>query len=485
MKRFVALLLALIMILSLSATAFADEDTKNDSITVNNAKAGETYSLYKLFDLKVNDENAPSAYSYTINSGWAAFFAAAEGETPAGPGNQYITVNEAGYVTAISDAAALAKAAAAYANKPAAVQSKPAAGNTVEFTGLEDGYWLITSTLGTFAMIETTPDDETVTVNEKNPENTITKTVQEDSTKAWGKTNDAQVGDTVYFKSTVKIVKGTRNVVVHDKMYTDYSVSGLAYIADSVEIAGLTKGTEFTVDENPADGDTFDITFDQAWIDSLDFGTDGYKEYEITYSAILNSYPVSNGGPIDSYNKTYVSYGNASQSTEEITTTSTHKFSIYKHAAGSTEHLAGAVFQLKKGEEIIKLIQLSPNRYRVADKNSPEWNNALETFTTIAEGEEEHMAGDNADIFIYGVDADDDYVLVEIEAPNGYNLLKDPISVTVDANNSTRVDVENNAGTELPSTGGVGTTLFYVFGGILVLASFVLLITKKRMAEMA
>ena len=499
MKRFATFLLALVMIMSLAIPAFAageepETPVKNDSITINNAKPGETYAIYKMFDLKVNNEITPTAYTYTVISAWADFFKApveADGDTPeekAGPGYQYVTINEAGEVTAISDAAALAKAAANWTSKPAATDSKTVAENdtSVAFTGLEDGYWLITSTLGTKAMAYTTPDNEAVVINDKNPENTIQKFVKEDSTNEWGETNDAQVGDIVEFKSVVKIVKGTRNVVVHDKMYTEEPNGSVKenkncfhFAADSVKIEGLTEGTHYTVDANPSDGDTFDIVFNQEWIDSLDFGDDGFKEYVITYSAQLTSYPVAMNLPKDSYNRTYVSFGNASESERDITVTKTHYFSVNKHAAGSDTHLAGAVFKLMKGEEVVKLVKFGPpNAYRVErDKGGT----TLETFITVDESTE-HLAYGSADIFILGVDSDSDYTLVEVTAPEGYNKLKDPIEVTVNADNSTRVDVANQSGTELPSTGGVGTTMFYIFGGILVLAAVVLLVTKKRMA---
>ena len=71
-------MLALVMILSLATSVFAaDTDpVKNNSITVNNAKSGETYALYKLFDLEVDSETNPTAYTYTVNSDWVNFFKA-------------------------------------------------------------------------------------------------------------------------------------------------------------------------------------------------------------------------------------------------------------------------------------------------------------------------------------------------------------------------------------------------------------------------
>lgn len=90
-----------------------------------------------------------------------------------------------------------------------------------------------------------------------------------------------------------------------------------------------------------------------------------------------------------------------------------------------------------------------------------------------------------------------DYTITEIKAPEGYNILTEELKVkiswdpvtnnftyegAVDNNGVARITIVNQAGSELPSTGGIGTTLFYVFGGILLLGAVVLLVTKKRMA---
>lgn len=448
MKRFATILLVMVMILSMATTAFAAE--KNDSITVTGTKVGETYALYKLFDLKVDNEENPAAYSYTVNSGWEEFFA--------GDAAKYITKNDAGYVTAISDAAALAKDAAAWTGKPTATQSTPATGTSVVFSGLENGYWLITSTLGTEAMIQTTPDKAAVTINEKNPEDTITKTVKEDSTGEFGTFNNAQIGDLVEFKSVITLNKSTRNVKVTDTMD-----EGLTYTAGSVAIDGLTKGTEYTVEEETATG--FVISFSDEYIKTLTAAT----TLNLTYTATLNASVIQNTAIDAQINRIKITYGDQ-QSVEQTTTTTTHNFKIFKHANNSEENLAGATFELKKGDAVVKLIKINDTNYRVAMAGEA---GAVETFTTVADG----------DIVIWGVDADSDYTLNETAAPAGYNKLTAEVAVTVSASNDTRVDVINNAGTELPSTGGVGTTVFYVIGGLMMLMAVVLLVTKKRMAS--
>lgn len=449
MRKIFAILLTLILVMSLATAVSA---TTNDSITVNSAVKDETYDIYKLFDLSVNDEEAPTRYAYTVNSNWATFFST-------GAGASYITL-ENGYVTAVSDAAALAKAAAAAANAAHKVDSVTASTTTVVFDGLENGYYLITSTLGTAAMIETTPDQEDVTVDEKNPQPTIAKAVKEDSTGTFGTTNNAQIGDTVEFQLTVTLYPNTRNVKVHDEMAT-----GFTYTADSVDIDGLTENTDYTVSESGSDGDTFCITFADAYINALTQRT----ELTVTYSAILNENVVANNAIVPQDNTASITFGD-SQSVEVSTTTTTHKFALHKYADG-VANLPGATFQLKKDGAIVDLVLIDNNNFRIAKAGE---TGTVNSFTTV----------DTGNIVIWGVDADDDYALVETAPPAGYNQLHAEKAVgAVAADNSTVVEVENKSGTELPSTGGVGTTLLYIIGGILVLVAVVLLVIKKRMAS--
>lgn len=469
-RKILAILLAVVLVLALSVSVFADEPTKNDSITVNGTKVGETYKLYKMFDLIVNDEANPTAYSYTVNSAWADFFKSAQGETPAGEGAKYITVNSAGYVTEIKnnagdvvtdDSADLAAAAAKYAkdHNLAALKTEQANSDMVVFSGLDDGYYLISSTLGTKAMIETTPSNSDVTVNEKNPEDTIGKEVKEDSTGEFGKRDDAQIGDTVEFKSVATLLPGTTNVKVHDKMD-----SGLTYNGDAA-VTGLTAGTDYTVGQEGED--TFTITFSEDYLSGLRETT----QVTITYTATLNENAVvqveNSVAVVDQTNRTSVSFGDGTSSTEDSTSTTTHSFRVFKHASGSPDNLADAEFELKKAGSVVALIKLDDNNYRVAKTGET----GVETFTTVASG----------DIVIWGVDSDNDYSLRETKAPDGYNALTAEHPVTVNSDNSTRADVENKTGSELPSTGGIGTTIFYIVGGVLVVGAAVVLISKKRM----
>ncbi len=455
LKRMIALAVAAMLVFAMGITAFA---AKNDSITINNAKPGETYKLYKMFDLVVDSEEDPGAYSYTVNSDWTAFF------TGSGAGAAYVTINDEGYVTEISDAAALAKAAANWSGKPSTpLQSVTVAegASKAEFTGLDDGYYLITSTLGTIAMAETTPDKAAVTIDEKNPEDRIIKEVKEDSTGAYGVSNDAQIGDTIDFKSTATILPHSINVKIHDTMD-----SGLTFTTGSIKIytdADMTTelpAADYEILATPDTGDTFTISIKDAYVDALTESTNLY----IAYKAVLNTGAVSaTPAIVDQKNTTKITFGDKQSVTAETTTT-THKFNIFKHASGKDTNLAGAVFSLKKGDDVINLTKIDDTNYKVDP------NGTVTQFTTVASG----------DIVIWGVDADNDYKLTEITPPKGYNKISGDITVTVNADNSTRVDIENKAGSELPSTGGIGTTIFMVVGGIIVAGAIVLLIARKR-----
>lgn len=459
-KRIATVLLALVMVLSLSVCAFA---AGANSITVNGAQGGETYKIYKMLDLKVDlDKNA---YSYTVNAAWNNFF------TGEGAGAAYVTIDN-GYVTwkegknSAADMELFAKAAAKYAsdNNVAAVATKtPAADGSFVFENLDAGYYLITSTNGTLAMVDTTPANPNAVVDEKNPNPTVDKEVKEDSTNEWGDRNSAQIGDTVYFHTSVTLMKGAKNYVLHDKMGEELTLN-----ADSITVVDLTKGTDYTVvTTGPNDGCDFEVRFTQGYLDTITAS----KTLVVEYNAVLNEKAKVESAAL---NETQLTWGDKNHTEWDQTETNTYKFEVLKYAGADTaKHpLAGAVFQLKDAKDnVVMLIKVSDTEYRVANGNE---TGAVDSFTTVATG----------NIVIKGVDLDN-YTLVEIAAPEGYNMLKAPVKVIVNANNALVVEVPNNTGAELPSTGGIGTTIFYVVGGILVVGAAVVLTTRKRMEKNA
>ena len=469
-KKLAGLMLALVMVLAMALPAFAEGET--GSITINDAVVGQTYTVYQILDLESYNASA-NAYAYKATTAWNTFI-----NSDAIKGT-YVEVDAQGYVTwkTGADAAAFAKAAQKYAkdNSIANQGSVTATSTTVSFTGLDLGYYLVDTTLGTLCSLDTTNPD--VVMEEKNEVPTNVKTVEEDSTGNYGATNDADIGQTVNFKSTITAQAGAENYVFHDTMS-----SGLTYTG----VTGITlNGTavdasNYTVTAPAADGDTFDVTFTQAFCDTLKAN----DKIVISYTATLNENAViaGEGNP----NTSKVSYGdstNTKYTPDSQTKTYTWDVDVFKYTMnGETETaLAGATFTLSKnndGSNPIVLVSEGNNVYRVAKTDE---TGTVTEITTDATGK----------FTIKGLDADT-YYLTETAAPAGYNKLAGPVTIVIGENgvvNGTteapqgvdEVKVLNQSGTELPSTGGIGTTIFYAVGGALAVGAAILLVVKKRM----
>ena len=473
MKKMIALLLAMVMVLAMgSLTAFAEEET--GSITINNAVVDQTYTIYQVLDLESYNATA-NAYAYKATTAWNTFI-----NSDAIKGT-YVEVDAQGYVTWKdgADAAAFAKAAQKYAKDNSITNqgSVTATNLTVSFTGLDLGYYLVDTTLGTICSLDTT--NPNVTMNEKNEVPANVKTVEEDSTGNYGEKNDADIGQTVNFKSTITAQAGAENYVFHDTMSAGLTYTGVTGITLN---GTAVDASNYTVTAPAADGDTFDVTFTQAFCDTLKAN----DKIVISYTATLNENAVIAGA--GNPNTSKVSYGDSSNTKytpDSTTKTYTWDVDVFKYTMnGETEiALAGAKFTLSKnadGSNPIALVSEGNNVYRVAKTGE---TGTVTEITTDATGK----------FTIKGLDADT-YYLTETAAPAGYNKLAGPVTIVIGANgvvNGTteapqgvdEVKVLNQTGAELPSTGGMGTTIFYVLGTVLVLGAGILLITKRRMSR--
>ena len=478
MNKLASVLLTLVMALVLTVPAFAAQEgtLTGGSITINDAVPEQIYNAYQLLYLESYNKDA-GAYAYKANSAWENWLKTQ---------TSYVSFDTQGYVTWVegADAAAFAELAQAEAVKmtadATATASAAAEGSTystVKFKNLKLGYYLVDTTLGTLCSLDTTNPD--AVVEEKNEAPTNVKTVEEDSTGNYGKKNDADIGQTVNFKSTITAQAGAENYVFHDTMsagLTYTGVTGITLNSSAVDVSN------YTVTAPAADGDTFDVTFTQAFCDTLKAN----DQIVISYTATLNENAViaGEGNP----NTSKVSYGDSSNTKytpDSQTKTYTWDVDVFKYTReGETEKaLAGATFTLSKNtdDELTPIAPVSEgnNVYRVAMTGE---NSTVTEITTDATGK----------FTIQGLDADT-YYLDETKAPDGYNILASPITIVIGDNgvvNGTaetpqgvdEVKVLNQTGSVLPSTGGIGTTIFYVLGTILVLGAGVLLVTRKRMS---
>ena len=338
------------------------------------------------------------------------------------------------------------------------------------------GYYLVQSDLGALCSLDTTMPN--VTIKEKNSESTVDIQVQEDSTGDYGDHNDADIGQTVNFKTTINVVDGEpKNYVLHDTMSAGLTFDP-ASVAVTIGERTLAKNTDYTlVTSGLTDGCTFEVQFKDGVLKPNDV-------VEVAYSAEVNEYAVIGGAGND--NKTQLKYGEDKGTEWDETHTYVWQFDVFKYAMrdGKEIPLAGAQFVLYKTVNDEKFYA------QVANGKITGWTDDKEKATVFE-------TPDNGKFVIAGLDADT-YYLEEIKAPDGYNQLKDPVKVVITATiagdktgratityNETAtgtVRIENQTGVELPSTGGIGTTVFYVIGGLLMGVAVVLLVTRKKMA---
>lgn len=477
--RILALLLALVLCLGLSVTAFATgAEQATGTITINNAVNEQTYTIYRILELESYNPDS-GAYAYKAATAWKTFL---QQQT------SYVKVDNQDYVTWVGEssearAAEFAKAALKYAKEQSiqSVDTKQAANGTVTFTGLPLGYYLVDSTVGTLCALGTT--NSSVTVEDKHTTPSIDKQVKEDSTGEYGKVNDADIGDTVDFKVTINAKTGAQNYVFHDTMS-----AGLTFNTDSVKVKKgetfATVDTDYTVKITGFTDDcAFEVEFKQDYCDKLKDG----DTIVITYSATLNNQAVIAG--TGNENKGVLKYGEKNDLETKPSTTKTYTwdFEVFKFGNGNKN----------KGLEGAKFVVLSQDKQKVAkvaNDKITEWVQApadpADENATWPEGTV--LTTDaNGKIDVAGLDAGTTYYLHEVKAPEGYNKLSTDRDFTISAQKTeqdtamsytkTKVEVENNSGTILPSTGGMGTTIFYVLGGILAVGAAVLLVTKKRM----
>lgn len=487
MKKLMTLLAVLTLALAMAVPAFAASGTASSTgtITIDNAVTGTTYKAYRIFDLESYDTNK-DVYSYKLNTKWKdfpAYSTTIDGNTVSAA--DFFSVNSAGYIEwkdtkkdAGADFAKLAKAFVVEKNIEWD-RTETASSTTVTFTDLTLGYYLVDTSLGSLCSLNTTAPS--VTIKEKNSDTTIEKKIVITGDEKVD-SNSAGIGDTVNFSITITVKDGNpEDYVLHDKL------SGLTFNSNSLEVKvgtkTLTPNTDYTLVTNPTDGDSFDVKFKDGILKTNDVVV-------VTYSATVAANATIAGA--GNKNTAKLEYS-GKHSTEEETTTYVWKLNVHKYALDSKNKevaLSGAKFVLYRMDGDTK-------EYATLTGNKiAGWVNDKDKATTL----ETNGAGD---ILIEGLNVGT-YYLEETEAPAGYNKLTEPIEVKITAtpdatgvsetveyknkNDSTYtpatnaiVKVLNEAGTQLPSTGGIGTTLFYVIGGGLMAVAAVLLVTKKRM----
>ncbi len=473
-KKLMAALLAVALLCAMAVPAFAAEGASG-TITIDKAINGETYTAYKIFNVvsSKTETDGSTTYVYKVADGWADFFTD-------NTVKNYVSVDTHGQPTwveskeSVADLQAFAKLALDYASKTTTITGKTAtaSGGEAVISGLTAGYYVVSTTAGSLCILNTNGSD--LKIDEKNVAPTIDKKI--DGSKS---TNDAAIGDVVNYTVTIHAKKGATGYVLTDTM-----TKGLTFNKDVKVTVGsnaLTLNNDYTVTTPGDNGATFKVTFTENYLNTID----GDTNIVVSYTATVNkdAVIVTTGNT----NTAQLKYGNSS-TVESTTTTYSYKFDLVK-TDNSKKLLTGAKFKLydsQTGTTPVKLIKdAATGNYRVAE-------------TSETGAIEEIEINSYKAVTISGLNKKT-YYLEETLAPGGYNKLteRQPVELgkegfIADATitsagskgaewTSGGVQVINNTGATLPSTGGMGTTLFYVIGGGLMVAAVVLLVTKKRM----
>mgnify|MGYP000065506802 FL=1 len=509
-KKLASLLLALVMALSLAVTAFADESTTY-SITINNSTAGHTYEAYQIFtgDLATNEAGNKVLSNIVWGSGVSEAGQTALGDAAA----------KTETLKTEADAKAFAKAVAPYLTTAAGSANTVTDGKYV-ISGLAAGYYLVKDQDGSLigdndsyteyiiqvvGNVTATPKSDVPEVQKKVKDiNDSTDTTKTD----WQDSADYDIGDSIPFQLKATLADNVSSYTTYKVVFHDTLSKGLTYNKDAKVYIDGTETNGFTVTATVnADGTT---TLTVSCDDVKALGAGNSSVITVEYTAKLNENAVlgSAGNP----NEVYLEYSNNPNKSEEgnnetgetpkdVVIVFTYKTIINK-VDSETKPLTGAAFKLEKlikGED-----------------------GAADTWTTVKEFA---VDGTTTSFTFSGLD-DGQYKLTETKTPVGYNTI-DPIYFVIEATHGETADVPtlktlnayltdangnkqtemkdgesvnidlgtvdltagsitttvvNKSGSELPSTGGIGTTIFYVLGGVLVLAAVVLLVTKKRMS---
>ena len=516
MKKLMTLLVAVMMVFTMASKV--DAATNDGTITLDNAVVGEKYKIYKVFDLTYSESGGTlkASYYYTKTGDTDALYTALTGTDSPFKLTATATANK--YSVTLKDetttGAAIATFFKANVSNLTEVTGKATAGldtngvataTTVKWENLDYGYYYVSTSLGSLVALDSTT--KAATIKEKNTVPTLKKEVKEqtEADTAYAKAVDAGVNETVTYRVTVNTGENAnstatgidKNFVIEDV----YPSNGLLH-SDGV---GLTitdaddntwvKGTDYTVMNNGTDH-KFTVTL----LATGKLGTLGQnKDIYIVYDVVVGT-----DIPVDTKNQNTatLTYGTLDNKVRATDTASVYSwsFNVLKYAEeNDTEGyqsadtlLAGATFKLctdTAGQNEIAFVKTeTANVYKVKSTSGPTVPTAALTTT------------DAGVLTLQGLDSGT-YYLFEVEAPEGYNpmdgyqtititsaadstdkekLTKTVTEATTTYNNDKYVAIENKTGAVLPSTGGIGTTIFHVAGALLVLGAGIVLISKKR-----
>ena len=477
MKKIFALLIAMVMVLGMSTAVFA-AGTPSITINPNNDDASTesvaiTYTYYKILTASIDTDPTVATDGSTTTAGQAAYYVESQTQATALEGTGVFTVTKVDgadkwYVElvegkTIEDIVAAFDNETFLANFTAQTYTKPAGTATAVLPGITAGYYFIKSSLGTKAAVQTLSP---VIINEKNSYPSVDKDYTEATDTLAG------IGQEISYKVTVVIPESvaSKPITITDTMTKGLTMNTAVTVVGAVAEPAYTSATWVKDDEaTTTAAKVYTIEIPAATV----LANKG-KTLTFTYKATVNTDAVVLE---PESNKAHLDYDQFTTKDTEVVETKTLAVDIQKvDGSDHTTVLAGAEFKLYDA-------LTGGNEIKVVLKTAASAENGIVNVYRVATAEETGVVIKGGTARIEGLN-DQDYYLEETKAPTGYNKLEARQKITAsEATSTTDIDlkIDNNKGATLPSTGGIGTTIFYMIGAILVIGAGVVLVTRRRM----
>ena len=484
-----------------ATTAAAGENAASRTITINNDKTGHTYKAYQIFKGGLSQDGtilSDIQWGNGVNS--EALLPALKKDMGEKFGADCTTAADVAKVLeafTADETIQFSKIVNTHLEAVAGTAAAPVGGKYT-ITVPSDGYYLVrdeetvTAADGGTNFILQVIGNATVTpktTNAPDVDKKVRKSSHNDVFLA--KTAFVEVGSDAHFSITATIPANLTNYTNYTFQIVDTMSDGLTYQNDlkvhtDEGMTALTAGKDYKMDVN---GQIITVTLNSDYV----LANQG-KTVVITYSATVNSNALNQERETNSVKVVYSNNPADSDSTGETVDNVVYVYNFdividKVDGADLNKKLEGAEFILYKKNAA------GDNVYYKWDDN----NNKIE-WVTDENAATKYATDANGAARFKGLDIGN-YYLEEVKAPDGYNTLVKPQEdfIYADAHNDgndihtnttlngqnnryeVTSQVKNNKGAVLPSTGGIGTTIFYVVGGLLMVGAAILLITKKRM----
>lgn len=487
LKKVVSLLLAMTMVFAMTMSAFAAD------IIISSETAGSEYAAWRLLN---STDGGEGKFAYTVNEKYAAV----------------LPTDVVNYLNKNKDNAAAIRAFADEMYAKVKDMAPDATTDNGKFEDVKQGYYLIAETKAgdsedtiSLVMLDTAGKDA-VTVETKEDAPELVKKVKETNdstgvTSNWQDGADYDIDDVVPFKLTGTVSEKYASYKTYYYAFHDKMSAGLSFDASSVvvKVDGETIDEDnYTVKtEGLTDECTFEVVFnDLKAIDDVTVTANSIITVEfnatLTNDAVVGTPGNPNEAKLEYNNNPYYKGEGKPEETGETPWDKVVVFTYVLNADkvdGEGKALEGAGFTLYKydaeandyvqvGEEITGVTTftfsgLDAGAYKLVESKVPAGYNEAEPVEFTIEA-------------TYNTEAAEPVLTGLVVKDVGGNVIsegEEAVFTTVLTEGKVSTAIENLSGTELPSTGGMGTTIFYVIGTVLVLGAAVTMITRKRMSN--